>query len=48
MLTKIIKVFASEEILLQHYVLGKRIELYFPKHKLAIEVNEEGHKDRKK
>ena len=47
-LTRIMKVFAREEILLQHYVLGYKIDLYFPKHKLAIEFDQKGHKDRKK
>ena len=46
--TKIMKVLASEEILLQHYVLGYTIELYFSKNKLAIEADEKGHKDKKK
>ena len=43
-LTQIMKVFASEEILLQRSVLSCRIGLYFPKHKLATEVDEIGHK----
>lgn len=38
------KVFASEEILLQRSVLSCRIGLNFPKHKLATEVDEIGHK----
>ena len=41
-LTNILKVFAIEGILIQHYILGKRIELYFPKHKLAIEIDKKG------
>ena len=45
-LTKIIKVFASEEILLQCSFLSYKIDLYFPEHELAIEFNEKGHKDR--
>ena len=45
-MTKITKVICSEKILLQHSVLNHRIDLYFPRHKLAIEVDEEGHKDR--
>ena len=45
-LTKIIKLFAKEEILLQHSVLGYLIDLYFPKHRLAIDIDENGHKDR--
>ena len=36
-LTKIMKVFATDEILLQHSVLSYRIDLYFAKHRLAIE-----------
>ena len=48
LLTKIIKVFAKEEILLQYYVLGYRIDLYFPEHELAIKFDEKGHKDRPK
>ena len=47
-LTKIMKVLASEEILLQYYLLGYRIDLYFLKHKLAIEIDEKGHKDKNK
>ena len=31
---------------MQHNVLGYRIDAYFPKYKLAIEVNEQGHNDR--
>ena len=34
-LSKIVNLFAAEEIILQH-VLGYRIDAYFPKHKLAI------------
>ena len=43
---KIIKVFSSEKILLQHSVLNYQIDLYFSEHKLAIEVDEKGHTDR--
>ena len=42
------KVLASEEILLQHYLLRYRIGLYFPKHKLAIEIDEKRRKNRNK
>ena len=45
-LTKIMKVFPSEEILLQYSVLSYKIDLYFSNHRLAIEVDEKGHKDR--
>ena len=47
-LTRIMKIFASQKILLQHSVLGYKIDLYFPEHILAIEVDEKGHKDRDK
>ena len=47
-LTKIMKVFASEEILLQHSVLNYRIDWYFPEHRLAIEVDEKCNKGRNK
>ena len=39
-------VFAKEKILLEHFVLGKRIDLNFPEHELK--KDEKGHKDRKK
>ena len=32
----------------QHYVLGYLVDLYLQKHKLAIEIDEKGHMDRKK
>ena len=38
--------FEAEEIILQHSVLGYRIDAYFFKHKLAIEVNEQVHNSR--
>ena len=40
------KLFRSEKILLQHSVLGYRIDLYLPRHKLAIEIDEKGLKDK--
>ena len=43
-LSKIVTVFA--EIILQHNILGYRIDAYFFKYKLAIEVDEQGHNDR--
>ena len=43
---KIIKAFSNEKILLQHHVLNYQIDLYFPEHKLAVEVDEKGHTDR--
>ena len=42
-LSKIVTLFVAEEIILQHNVLGYRIDAYFPKYKLAIEVDEQGH-----
>ena len=47
-LIKVMKVFCSEEILLQHSVLNNRNDLRFPRHKLAIEVDEKVYKDRDK
>ena len=41
-LSKIVTLFAAEEIILQHNALGYRIA-YFSKYKLAIEVGEKGH-----
>ena len=45
-ISKIMKLFAKEKILLQHSVLDNKIDLHFPKHKLAVEVDEKGHTDR--
>ena len=45
-LTKIREVFSTEEISFQHFVLGYRIDAYFLKYKLAVEVDEKGHNDR--
>ena len=45
-LSKIMTIFVAEEIILQHNVLGYRTEAYFPKYKLAIEIDEQGHNDR--
>ena len=45
-LSKIVTLFSAEQIILQHNVLSYRIDAYFPKHKLAIEVDEQGHNDR--
>ena len=45
-LTKIMKVFLAEGILLQHSVLSYQIGLYFSKHRLAIEIYEKVHDDR--
>lgn len=48
MTPKIMKAFPNEEISLQHYALGYFVDLYFPKHILAIEVGEKRHTDRPK
>ena len=39
-------VFKGEEMLTQFNVDGYRIDPYFPRHKLAVECDESGHKDR--
>ena len=44
--TKIMTVFAAEEIILQYNVLGYRFDAYIPKHKLGKEIDEQGHNDR--
>ena len=45
-LSKIVTVFSAEKLMLQHNVLGYRIDAYFPKYKLAIAVDKQGHNDR--
>ena len=45
-LTKIRQAFSTEEISFQHFVLGYKIDAYFLKYKLAVEVDERGHKVR--
>ena len=45
-MSKIVRLFAAEKIILQHNVLGYRIDAYFPKYKLSIEVDGQGHNDR--
>ena len=47
-LRKIMKVFASKEILIKQYVLEYGVVLYFYKHKLATEIDAKGHKNRNK
>ena len=44
-LTKIKTAFSTEEIIFQHSVLEYRINAYFLKRRLAIEVDEKGHQD---
>ena len=46
MISNITNLSSNEKLLLQHSVLGYKIDLYFPKHKLAIEVQEKRHTDR--
>ena len=41
-LSKIKTIFSSETILLQNNTLSCRIDAYFPKYKLAIEIDELG------
>ena len=38
--------FATEKIILQHNILGYRIDAYFPKYKLATDVDEQWHNSR--
>ena len=45
-LNKIIKIFSRDGIILQHKILDYQIDVYFPKYKLAIEIDELGHIDR--
>ena len=47
-ISEIEKLFSNEKILRQHSVLSYKIDLYFPEHKLALEVDEKGHTDRYK
>ena len=42
---KIQTVFLAEEKLLQHSVFTYRIYIYFPDHKLAVEIDEIGHRN---
>ena len=48
MISKVTKLFLNQKILLQHSVLDYKIDLYFPEHKLGIELVEKGHTDRDK
>ena len=45
-LTKTMKVFAVEKIMPQYSTFAYTIHLYFLGHKLAIEIDENGHKSR--
>ena len=49
LISKITKLlFSNETKMLQHSVLGYRIDMFFPEHKLAIEIDKKGHTDRDK
>ena len=45
--TKISKLFKKEKVRLQHKVLNYYIDFYFLEYKLAVEIDEKGHLDRK-
>ena len=45
-ISKIIKRFSNEKTLPQHSVSSYKIDLYFPEHKLAKEVDKRGHEGR--
>ena len=45
-LKSVMDAFEGENIQTQYSVLGYRIDLYFHDYKLAVEVDEKGHKDR--
>ena len=45
-LSKVKTIFLAEKIIFQYCVLGYYIDAYFPKHKLAIEADEQGHHSR--
>ena len=45
-LNKLIEAFLREEMYQQYSVLGFKIDLYFVKYKLAVEIDEHGHKER--
>ena len=46
MLNKLLETFLREEISLQRFVLGYKIDAYFVKYKLAIEIDEHNHEQR--
>ena len=46
-LESIMDAFEGENMQTQYSVLGYKIDLYFHKYKLSIEIDELGHKDRK-
>ena len=42
-INKLLETFSREEISLQHFVLGYKIDAYFVKYKLAAEIDENNH-----
>ena len=46
MLNKLLETFLREEISLQHFVLGYKIDAYFVKYRLAVEIDENNHEQR--
>ena len=45
-INKLLETFSREEISLQHFVLGYKIDAYFVKYKLAVEIDEHNHEQR--
>ena len=45
-LNKLLETFSREEISLQHFVLGYKIDAYFVEYKLAVEIDENNHEQR--
>ena len=45
-LNKLLEAFLREEMYQQYSVLNYKIDLYFVKYKLAVEIDEHGHKER--
>ena len=42
----LLETFSREEITFQHFVLGYKIDAYFVKYKLAVEIDEYNHEQR--
>ena len=45
-INKLLEMFSREDISLQHFVLGYKIDAYFVKYKLAVEIDEHNHEQR--
>ena len=45
-INKLLETFSREEISLQHFVLGYKIDAYFIEYKLAVEIDKHNHKER--